>query len=87
MTVTARKTSKAYPTVVIVTNDHQNPSSDPRKKDLGKSTWFQFISCRENIVIKANCSFLFSILFSIYFSVFKYQMNWFIMAVQNTCDA
>ena len=28
----------AYPTVVIVTNDHQNPSSDPAKKDLGKST-------------------------------------------------
>ena len=35
----------AYPTVVIVTNDHQNPSSDPAKKDLGKSTWFQFMSC------------------------------------------
>ena len=25
-----------YPTVVMVTNDHQNPSSDPKKKDLGK---------------------------------------------------
>ena len=38
----------------MVTNDHHNPSSDPEMKDLGKSTWFQFISCKRKRTAKCQ---------------------------------
>ena len=34
-----------YPTVVMVTKAHQNPSSEPRVKGRGNSEGFQTVSC------------------------------------------
>lgn len=35
---------QSYPTVVMVTRAHQNPSVDPRPKEDGKWWWFELVS-------------------------------------------
>ena len=41
-----------YPTVDIVTNDHQNPSRIPLKNDRGKCLGLDIVSCKRQTTFK-----------------------------------
>ena len=52
---------KAYPTVVMVMNAHQNPSHDPSKNEWGNSDGFRTVSCitdRDNKYMIQNTTFI-----------------------------